>query len=114
MTKTIGQAAEVYGLSTHTLRYWEDEGLIPPVARDESGRRRFTDTDLAWIRYASCLRGMGMGVRDIAEYVSVANTEGGRESQMRLLREHLEAMHKQREELTYFISIAEEKLGSLQ
>ncbi|MFP5020322.1 helix-turn-helix domain-containing protein [Pseudonocardia phyllosphaerae] len=37
---TIGEVAERFGLTTATLRYWEDRGLITPEER-RSGRRRY-------------------------------------------------------------------------
>ena len=76
---SVAEAAEACGLKTTALRYYEQAGLIPPVARDGSGRRVFTEQDLAWIRYAVCLRSLGMGVSDIARYVSAANRPDGLE-----------------------------------
>ena len=44
-TYTIGQAAEMTGLSVSTLRYYEKEGLLPFVERTGGGRRVFSDED---------------------------------------------------------------------
>lgn len=41
----ISEAAGLVGLSAHTLRYYEDEGLVAP-ARDAAGYRRYGDFDL--------------------------------------------------------------------
>ncbi|NKX77585.1 MerR family DNA-binding transcriptional regulator [Gordonia amicalis] len=48
-TFTIGQAADLTGLSIHTLRFYEHENLlVSTVARTSSGRRRYTQTDIDW------------------------------------------------------------------
>ena len=49
MKYSIGQAAKITGLSAHTLRYYEKEGLLPFVKKSGSGLRIFSETDLGWI-----------------------------------------------------------------
>jgi len=39
---TISEAAREAGLSIYTLRYYERAGLLAPVERDSSGRRRYS------------------------------------------------------------------------
>ena len=107
---SIREAAQRCGLSASALRYYEQAGLIPRVSRDVSGRRVFHEPDLAWIRYAVCLRSLGMGVADIARYVAASQRGDGRREQMALLVEHLEQMRAQRSELDHFIAVAEAKL----
>ncbi|MGL4373259.1 MAG: MerR family DNA-binding transcriptional regulator, partial [Turicibacter sp.] len=46
MSYTIKQVSEKTNLSTHTIRFYEKEGLLPSVHRNELGNRSFTDTDL--------------------------------------------------------------------
>ncbi len=46
MEYTIKQAAAKSNLTTHTLRYYDKEGLLPFVERDSSGNRLFTDNDI--------------------------------------------------------------------
>jgi len=42
-TLTIGEVSALTGLPTHTLRFYEQEGLFfAPVRRDTAGRRVFT------------------------------------------------------------------------
>jgi DNA-binding transcriptional MerR regulator len=46
-TFRIGEVAKLTGLTTRTLRYWEELGLIRPGAYRGSGERRYTQTDMA-------------------------------------------------------------------
>lgn len=66
--KTMAQKA---GLTEYTLRYYEREGLLPPVERDGNGRRRFSDRDLDWISLIRCLRDTGMPISGIRRYVAL-------------------------------------------
>jgi DNA-binding transcriptional MerR regulator len=71
MNYTITQVAEKMNLTAYTLRYYEKEGLLPFVERTESGIRRFTDSDLDWLSLICCLKGTGMSVKNIREYIDL-------------------------------------------
>ena len=43
----IGEVAKLTGLTTRTLRYWEELGLLSPAERRESGERLYSDADIA-------------------------------------------------------------------
>jgi len=74
---TIQDMSERCGLSGPTLRYYEEVGLIGPIARDErSGHRRYGDEDLDTIQALACLRAMGVGIEDMRTYQ--ANRKRGR------------------------------------
>lgn len=69
MTYTIAQASKKSGLSPHTLRYYDKEGLLPFVGRAASGNRLFSETDLEWLELITCLKNTGMPVRDIKTFI---------------------------------------------
>jgi DNA-binding transcriptional MerR regulator len=68
---SIAQAAAHTGLSIDTLRYYERIGLVEPPARDAGGRRSYSDTDLAWLRFLTRLRTTGMPIRMMREYAQL-------------------------------------------
>jgi len=72
MALSVGEAAERVGLSTHTLRWYEQEGLVEPVGRDSAGRRRYTQQDVDWLVLLTRLRRTGMPVRDMRRYAELA------------------------------------------
>jgi len=69
MGYSISKAAEMTGLSSFTLRYYEKEGLLPFVERTPSGTRCFKDSDFEWIAMIQCLKNTGMSIKDIKEFV---------------------------------------------
>ncbi|MEU8297318.1 MerR family transcriptional regulator [Micromonospora sp. NPDC048909] len=72
ITLTVGEAAERVGLTTYTLRWYEQEGLVAPVGRDSAGRRRYTPGDVDWLFLLTRLRRTGMPVRDMRRYAELA------------------------------------------
>ncbi|MEV8025745.1 MerR family transcriptional regulator [Microbacterium sp. NPDC080220] len=58
---SIAEAADATGVSAHTLRSYERAGLmLQPVDRTSSTHRRYSDADLAWIRFLTRLRWTGV------------------------------------------------------
>ena len=54
---SIAEAADATGLTTHTLRYYERDGLLlDAVDRASSGHRRYSEDDVGWIRMITRLR----------------------------------------------------------
>jgi DNA-binding transcriptional MerR regulator len=43
----IGEVAKLTGLTTRTLRYWEEQSLLVPSGRRDSGERFYTALDMA-------------------------------------------------------------------
>jgi DNA-binding transcriptional MerR regulator len=68
---TIDDAAERMGISKHTLRYYEREGLLPPIAKAANGHRRYTEDDLGWVKFLQLLRGTGMPIREMKHFVEL-------------------------------------------
>jgi len=68
-TMTIQDASRRSGLSEATMRYYEDIGLIGPIAREASSRhRRYCEQDLDTLQMLACLRAMGVGIEDMRTY----------------------------------------------
>ncbi|MCB5220958.1 MerR family transcriptional regulator [Lactiplantibacillus pentosus] len=69
MTYTIKEVAEKIGLSAYTLRFYDKQGLLPFVSRNQSGYRAFTDGDLHLLHTIICLKNTGMAISDIRQYI---------------------------------------------
>jgi MerR family transcriptional regulator, copper efflux regulator len=98
---TIQDVSSRSGLSEPTLRYYEEVGLIGPIARDaSSGHRRYREEDIDTLQALACLRAMGVGIEDMRTYQ--ANRARGHEmagEQRDLLLRHAARIEAQIETL---------------
>ena len=69
---TISDVSKKYGISQDTLRYYEKIGVIPPVNRNESGLRDYTEEDCGWVELAACMRSAGLPLDALTEYVRLS------------------------------------------
>jgi MerR family transcriptional regulator, copper efflux regulator len=89
---TIQNVSQRSGLSEPTLRYYEEVGLIGPIARDASSRhRRYREEDLDTLQALACLRAMGVGIEDMRTYqANRARGHAAADQQRDLLLRHAE------------------------
>jgi DNA-binding transcriptional MerR regulator len=86
---TITEVAERTGLTRHTLRYYERDGLMLSVGRSGSGHRRYSERDLGWIELITKLRATGMPIREVRRYAELVRADDGNEDErLALLRAH--------------------------
>ena len=71
MLYSIKQVADMMGVTTATIRYYDAEGLLPNVKRI-NGRRVFEDEDFKWLRVLNCMKKINMPIKKIKEYVELA------------------------------------------
>lgn len=69
MGYTIAQVTKRTGLTAHTLRYYDKEGLLPFVERTQSGIRDFKESDFDWLGVITCLKDCGMPIKNIKQYI---------------------------------------------
>jgi DNA-binding transcriptional MerR regulator len=62
---TIGQLARRTGLAVRTLRFWSDEGAVPPAGRSASGYRLYDAACVARVELVRTLRELGFGLDDV-------------------------------------------------
>ncbi|HEY4298737.1 MAG TPA: MerR family transcriptional regulator [Paraburkholderia sp.] len=68
---TIGQVAETIGVSTHTLRYYEQAALIRPVGRTQAGHRLYSPADLDWLLFLMRLKATGMPIAGMQAFAAL-------------------------------------------
>ncbi|TCV92364.1 DNA-binding transcriptional MerR regulator [Luteibacter rhizovicinus] len=110
---SIREAALATGLTAHTLRYYEQIGLIDPVPR-RSGQRVYGEPEMAWIEFVLRLRGTGMSMRDIQVYAELRRA-GETPENVRLkgdlLARHAAHMRGELQRLTETIARLDEKIA---
>ncbi|HEY8720669.1 MerR family transcriptional regulator [Pengzhenrongella sp.] len=109
---SIADAASASGLTTHTLRYYERDGLmVAGVGRSASGHRRYTERDLAWITMITRLRSTGMPIREVRAYAELVRAGTGNEAErLALLRAHRERVLAQLAEISENLEAIDHKV----
>ncbi|RZS91758.1 MerR family transcriptional regulator [Motilibacter rhizosphaerae] len=91
----IAEVAALTGLTPHTLRYYERAGLVRSPRRDATGRRRYDDRDLSWLRFLTRLRSTGMPIRVVRDYVELCWAGDGNEAErLEILEAHRDVLRE--------------------
>ena len=97
---TIKEVSQKYNISSDTLRYYERVGMIPPVTRTAGGIRDYGESDLGWVELALCMRGAGLPVEAMIEYVKLCQQgDTTIEARMLLLKEQMETLLEQKAQI---------------
>ncbi len=70
----IGDVASRTGLSTKTIRYYEDIGLVMPQ-RGENGYRRFRETDMHKLGFVGRARALGFSIEECRDLLALYEDE---------------------------------------
>lgn len=112
MQQTIKEAAAHTGLSAHTIRYYEREGLIPFLTRDKNNNRIFDQDALHWLELLTCLRMTGMPLAKQKEIVELTKCGDDTVSErISVLKEHQEEMYRRQEKMNRAFQKIEKKLA---
>lgn len=68
----IGELARRTGRTVHAIRWYETQGLVPGVVRDEGGRRLYGELHVGWLDLMDRLRRTGMSIAEMREYTALA------------------------------------------
>ena len=105
MPYTIKDMSELTGLPPSTLRYYDKQGLLPGLRRDQNNVRVFTDEDYHHLRLIECLKRSGLSIKDIKNFMELAG-QGDT-----ALTERLEIFTRRREILRGELAELQEVLG---
>lgn len=114
----ISEISQQSGISSDTLRYYERIGLIPPVNRNGSGIRDYSELDVKRVEFVKCMRKAGLSIEVLTAYFKLVH-QGDRtvEARKEILKEQrarlmakMEEMQQTLDLLNYKISMYEETL----
>ena len=109
---SIQDVSRKTGLSAHTLRYYEKEGLLSPVQRTPGGFRQYSDDDLEALGLICCLKNTGMSLQEITRFVHLTHEgEQTLRERVEMLREHRENVIRRMDEMQKYLDKVTWKLG---
>lgn len=105
---TITELTNEFGLTTRTLRFYEDEGLIKPVRR---GRQRlYRPSDRTRLKLILRGKRLGLSLGEISDVIDMYRQPPGEIGQLTMLMEKIEA---RRSDLRQKLTDIEETIAEL-
>lgn len=80
---TITELTREFGVSTRTIRFYEDEGLIKPVRRGRT--RLFRPSDRVLLKQILRGKRLGFSIAEIREIIAMYKAPEGEEGQIKAL-----------------------------
>lgn len=108
---TVKAVAELLGVSVHTVRYYDDRGLIPGTKRNAANQRLFDDMEAEWLFLSLTLKNTGLSLKDVKHYIELYQ-QGDSTLQERysLLREPKEKTLQEMENLKLRLAVLNRKI----
>jgi len=86
---SIGEMSRMCEMSTRTIRYYEELGLLNSVKRIENGRRVYTEEDLRRLKLIKRLKILGLTLSEMHELESIWSIQKTNDAVLRRLLEIL-------------------------
>ena len=120
MSYSMKEVCGKTGLTAHTLRYYEKEGLLQGISRTAGGLRVYTDADLETLGLICCLKNTGMQLEEIGRFIRLTRQgEHTLRERCDILRQHrqrvmdhMAEMQKHLEKVTWKLNFFSEKLAA--
>lgn len=110
MVYTVGEMAKELGVPASTLRYYDQEGLLPFVERSGGGIRIFGEKDYEALLVIECLKKSGLSIKEIKSFMGmVREGDASLAQRLELFKGRREAAQKQLEELERTMALLDYK-----
>ena len=109
---TINEVASKMKLSQDTLRYYEKDGLISPIARNENGYRNYQEHDIRRIEFIKCMRDAGISIFTLKRYIQLFELgDETKEERKELLIKEKEKLKQQIEAMNKALDRLDKKIN---
>ncbi len=109
-TLGIGALAKRGGVRIDTVRYYERSGLLAPKTRLQSGYRRYSEAELARLRFIRRAQALGFSLKEIRELLAlskgrdVARVKRAAQSKLADVEQRIAALERMRSGLAALIA----------
>ena len=91
----IGELAHRAGVTTRTIRYYEELGILSATRRPQARHRRYSQKDLLHLQRVQQLKGYGLTLGEIREIFDLSRKDpSGEKSRLRLLTRYQEKLRE--------------------
>ncbi|MBQ7196431.1 MAG: MerR family transcriptional regulator [Synergistaceae bacterium] len=110
MNYSIKEMSKMTGLAPSALRYYDKQGLLPTLKRDENNVRIFSDDDVRGLRVISCLKRSGLSIKDIKKFIdAVEQGDEALDKRLEIFTNRREILKQELEELQEISDMIEYK-----
>lgn len=106
MEYTVQKLASLAGVSTRTLRYYDEIGILKPARINSSGYRIYGQDEVNKLQQILFYRELGVNLEAIKEIVTAPTFDGAK-----ALKEHREKLLERRQQLDLLIANVEKTLA---
>lgn len=107
---TVKEVADMLDMTTYTVRYYDNSGLIPEVDRTDGNIRMFSDYTINWLRLVHCLRTTGLPIEKIKNYIDMCQKgDSTIPERAELIFQQEKSLHKQIKDLQQQMKILKYK-----
>lgn len=93
----IGELAEMFGVTSRTIRYYEELGLLEAAGREEGGHRRYPARNVIHLKRIQQLKDYGLSLAEIGELFELARRDRSGEAVRAKLAEKYRQMREEAE-----------------
>ena len=105
MEYTIKELADLAGISTRTLRYYDQIGLLPPAKTNESGYRLYGKDEVDALQQILMYKALGMGLLQIKETLTAPEF-----NRIQAMEEHLKKLLAKKKQMEIMITSVEKTI----
>lgn len=109
-TVDIAQVARLTGVTSRTLRHYDELGLLTPAWTGSDGRRHYGHAELLRLQHILVLRELGTGLDRIARIVTAESTD----EVVALMRDHLHGLTAERDRYARLAATVARTIDSLE
>jgi DNA-binding transcriptional MerR regulator len=117
----IGEVAERTGLSTNTIRHYDQSDLVTPSARSEGGFRLYTETDVDRLLVIRRMKPLGFSLEQMRELLDATDrltsparlTKAQREGLHQVVRRYQDLVKVRRGQLVAELAFADDFIRTL-
>jgi DNA-binding transcriptional MerR regulator len=109
MEYTVQKLAQLAGISTRTLRYYDEIGILKPARINSSGYRIYGQAEVDRLQQILFYKELGVSLDVIKEIVTSPSYDGAK-----ALREHREQLLDKRKRLDLLIANVEKTIASME
>lgn len=92
--RTVGEVADLAGVSVRTLHHYDELGLVVPSARSDAGYRLYDHGDLERLQEVLALRALGLSLAEVAELLDDPTHD-----RLQVLRDQAKRLRDERDRL---------------